>query len=79
MPREQITSIGGSAAVLLPANVLQSLGVNIGDEVEIDVVEGKLILRSLEEVEREQKFNTVADEVLQRRQSAYHRLAEGAR
>ena len=78
MPREHITTIDGSAALLLPEGALKSLGVSVGDEVEIDIVEGKLILRSLDEWEREQKLRAVTDEVFARRQSAYQRLAEGS-
>lgn len=78
MPRAQITTVGDSAALLLPEEVLESLGVRIGDEVETDVVEGKLILRSLAEREREEKLRSVTEEVFQRRGPAYERLAEGA-
>lgn len=79
MSRRQITSIDGSAALLIPEDALKSIGVQIGDEVDITVVGSKLILQSLNEAEREEKIRAITDRVFKRRQSAYRRLAEGPR
>ena len=78
MSRERITSVDGSAALLLPEEILNSLGLNIGDEVNINVVDNKLILRALDDLEREQKLQTITDDLFERRQSAYQQLAKGA-
>ena len=78
MARKQITTIEGSAALLLADDVLSSLGIKIGDEVDITIGEGKLVLRSLSEVEREQKLESAVQDIFERRQSAFQELAEGA-
>jgi virulence-associated protein VagC len=49
----------------------------VGDELDIEVVDRKLILRPLNEVEREQKLKSTTEAIFERRKSAYQRLAEG--
>jgi antitoxin component of MazEF toxin-antitoxin module len=78
MSRERITVIGESAALLLPKDVLDKLGIAIGDEVELSLVDRTLILQPLDEADRAQKLEAVTKMVLERRQSAYTRLAQGA-
>jgi antitoxin component of MazEF toxin-antitoxin module len=77
MSREQITLIGQSAAVFLPQEILEQMGVSIGDEVDLAVIDHTLILRSLSEVEREQKLEAVKKDIVERRRNAYERLAKG--
>jgi antitoxin component of MazEF toxin-antitoxin module len=78
MSREQITRVGTSAALLLPQDVLDQMGVSIGDEVDLSIVNRKVILRPLDEVEREQKLEAATQDIFERRRSAYERLAGGA-
>ena len=78
MAREQITAVGDSAALMISDDALQALGLSIGDEVEVTVTDGRLILRSLSDAEREEKLRDITDKLFQRRESAYQRLAEGA-
>ena len=78
MSREQITRVGTSAALLLSQDVLDQMGVSIGDEVDLSIVNRKVILRPLDEVEREQKLKTATQDIFARRRSAYERLAAGA-
>ncbi len=77
MSRQQITAVGDSAALLLPQEILELMGVHVGDELDIEVVDRKLILRPLNEVEREQKFKSTTEAIFERRKSSYQRLAEG--
>jgi antitoxin component of MazEF toxin-antitoxin module len=77
MSRERITAVGESAALLLPQDVLDKLGIAIGDEVELSLVYRTLILQPLDEAERAQKLAAVTKTVFERRQSAYTRLAQG--
>ncbi len=66
MSRERITAVGESAALLLPKDLLDKLGIAIGDEVELSLID------------RAQKLEGVTKRVFERRQSAYTRLAQGA-
>ena len=78
MSRKRIIASDDSAVILLPQEVLDQMGVSNGDEVELSVEEGAVILRPLDETARAQKLAESADAVFERRKSAYKRLAEGA-
>lgn len=77
MARIQITAAGDESALVLPQAVLDQLGVNVGDEVVLSVVDGTLILRPLAEVERARQLETTTEAVFERRRSAYEELAKG--
>ena len=77
MSRERLTTVGGSAALLLPKDVLDKLGIAIGDEVEISLVDRTLILQPLDEADRAQQLGALTKSVFARRYSAYTRLAQG--
>lgn len=51
--RASIKRMGNSAAVLLPKTVVAHLGVTIGDELDLDMVEGKVTLARIERHPRE--------------------------
>ncbi len=53
------------------------MGISVGDEVDVSVVNRTLILRSLDEAERARKIGAATDVVFVRRRSAYEKLAEG--
>jgi antitoxin component of MazEF toxin-antitoxin module len=78
MSRERITAVGESAALLLPKDALDKLGIAIGDEVELSLVNRTLILQPLDEADRARKLAAVTETVFEKRQSAYTRLAQGA-
>jgi len=78
MARHRIVTLGQSAALLLPQELLAQINVRIGDEIEVSIIDHTLILRSLEEAQRQQHLETIIDQVLTRRKSAYQRLAQGA-
>ena len=77
MSRKRIDTSKDSAAVLLPQDILDQLGINAGDEVDLSVVDGTLILRPLEEAERLLRIEAATDAVFERRKSAYEELAKG--
>ena len=77
MSRQQIIAVGDSAALLLPQKILDLMGVHVNNELDVEVVDRKLILRPLNEVEREQKLKSTTQALFERRKSAYQRLAEG--
>ncbi|MGA9997764.1 MAG: AbrB/MazE/SpoVT family DNA-binding domain-containing protein [Pyrinomonadaceae bacterium] len=78
MSRKRISASEDSAALTLPQEILDMIGVNDGDEVDVSVVDRTLILRPLDEAERAQKIEATTREVFERRRSAYEELAKGA-
>jgi antitoxin component of MazEF toxin-antitoxin module len=77
MSRTQITAVGESAALLLPKEVLDKLGIAIGDEVELSLIDRTLLLQPLDEADRAQQLAAVTKTVFTRRQRAYTQLAQG--
>jgi antitoxin component of MazEF toxin-antitoxin module len=65
-----------SAAILLPREVLDEMGVLEGDEVDVSVSDGTLIMRPLD-AERARKIDDATNAVFERRGTAYKKLAEG--
>lgn len=77
MSRELLTVVGESAALLLPKEVLEKLGISIGDEVEVSLFDRTLLVQPLDEADRARQLATLTKSVFMRRQSAYIRLAQG--
>lgn len=75
MPRLNIVSHGDSAAVVLPASVLESIGVRIGDVLEVTLDDGRLILQPVDDAARRQLLQEITRDVFERRRDAYQRLA----
>jgi antitoxin component of MazEF toxin-antitoxin module len=78
MSHERIIAVGESAALILPKDVLDKLGIAVGDEVELSLIDRTLVVQPLAEADRAQKLEEVIKTVFERRQSAYARLAQGA-
>jgi antitoxin component of MazEF toxin-antitoxin module len=77
MSRERITAVGETAALLLPKEVLDKLGIAIGDEVELSLIDRTLVLQSLDEAARGQQLAAITNLVFTRRQNAYAQLVQG--
>ena len=77
MSRERITAVGETAVLLLPKEVLDKLGIAIGDEVELSLIDRTLLLQPLDEAARGQQLAAITNRVFVRRQSAYTQLAQG--
>ena len=77
MSRTRITASGDSPALLLSQEVLDQLGLKVGEEVDISLVEKTLILRSLVEAERARRIENATSLIFERRKSAYEELAKG--
>ncbi|MGH9897923.1 MAG: AbrB/MazE/SpoVT family DNA-binding domain-containing protein [Pyrinomonadaceae bacterium] len=78
MSRERIRAIEDSAAVLLPKETLDALGVKVGDELNLSIDNGALILRPLEDTQRVEKLEGAIKSVFERRKSVFEELAKGA-
>jgi len=79
MSRKRITATEDSATLLLPQEIIDQLGLQQGDEVDVSVVDRTVILRPLDESERAQRLRSVTDSVFESRADAYEELAKGAK
>lgn len=77
MLTKKITSLGNSAAVVLPKDILQMMNVQIGDEVELKLIDRTLVLRPVLEKARQELVDAAIDEVFARRKVLLEKLAEG--
>lgn len=79
MEPNQIVTTGEYPTLILTRDVLEKLGVRVGDNVKVKTsVEGHtLVIQLIDEVERKLKLDTAMQELLERRDGLYRRLAEG--
>ena len=77
MLRKKISSVGNSAAIVLSRDVLKLMNLEIGDEVELSVLDRALVVRSAEDADRNERMRQIADRVFMRRKGLLARLAEG--
>jgi putative addiction module antidote len=77
MLTKKITTLGNSAAVVLPKDVLQMMNVQIGDEVELKLIDRTLVLRPISEKAREELVDAAIDGVFVRRRVLLEKLAQG--
>jgi len=75
MPQLTIVPHGDSAAVVLSKEVLEAIGMRIGDVLEATLSERQLILRRVEDAVRHKVVEEITRDVLERRRDAYQRLA----
>jgi antitoxin component of MazEF toxin-antitoxin module len=76
MPK-RITTLDDTASVSLPPEAVDALGVNAGDELDIEIVGRALVVRSAADARRSREFANLFESVLRKRRSAYEQLAEG--
>ena len=77
MLTKKITSLGNSAAIVLPKDILALMNLGIGDEVELTLVDKSLMLRPLSEKARQELFETTLEDVMIKRKSLLENLAKG--
>jgi len=73
----RIEKVENSAALFLTDEMLNLLGINFGDEVEVSVVNRRLVVQSPCEARRQRIIKKSTDDILIRRKNVYQRLAEG--
>jgi len=74
---KRITTLNDTAQLSLTPEAIDALGVNLGDELDIEIVGRALVVRSAEEAQRSREFLDIFESVLKRRREAFERLAEG--
>lgn len=75
MSESSIVPLGDSAAVVLPAELLRELKLQVGDPVQVTLSEGRLVVSPATDNAREALVNELTEDLLQRRGDAYRRLA----
>lgn len=78
MTHQEITLVNNMPALLLSPEVLESLGIEVGDKMEVVVENQTLVLRPLNGTERKAKMDAAMLDLLERRRTVYEKLAEGA-
>ena len=73
----QVVTFENNAGLLLPAEMLRQIGLNIGDKLEIAVNERSLVVRSAQEADRTQLIAAATREIFDQRREAYLELAKG--
>jgi antitoxin component of MazEF toxin-antitoxin module len=71
------TTINQNSSVALPPEALNALGVEIGAELDVEIVGRSLVVRSVEEAQRSREFTNAFESILTKRRSAYEELAKG--
>lgn len=77
MSRKRINVSENPSTLLLPQELLGEMGVVVGHEVDVSIVEGAVVLMRLDEFKRAQKLSTATKSVIDRRKQAYKEFAEG--
>jgi antitoxin component of MazEF toxin-antitoxin module len=76
MARQRITITEDGATLVITPEILQALGLQNGDEVDVAVIDRSVVLRPLDELERAQKLDAVTQAVIKRRRWALQQLTD---
>lgn len=76
---KRIVGIDEAARLALPPEAIEALGLQPGDEVDIEIIGRAVVVRSVADAARAGDFSKSFESILQRRRSAYDKLAEGAK
>ncbi len=77
MLKKKITTLGNSAAVVLPKDILRLLDLQAGDEIEMKVEDNSIILRPVDESIREKAVAAAFDITFKKRAKLLQNLAKG--
>jgi len=76
MSRQRIAASEDSA-LLVPREILERIGVDDGDEIDVSVIDRTVILRPLDEASRAETVAEITKSLFERRHDAYEELAKG--
>jgi hypothetical protein len=71
------TTIEEDLSVPLPPEALDALGVDVGAELDLEIVGRAVVVRSVEEARRSRQFIGIFESILTKRRPAYEELAKG--
>lgn len=72
--RGKVAAVDDTAAIILPRGLLELLGLEIGQEVDLSVTGRALVIRAAQETERTKMLYPAADRVFERRRRLLTRL-----
>jgi antitoxin component of MazEF toxin-antitoxin module len=70
-----LVSVVESEGVVVPVDVLEAIGLRVGDRVNVSLGHRELILRPAAATEGKRDIEEVSRDVFERRKDAYKRLA----
>jgi antitoxin component of MazEF toxin-antitoxin module len=76
MARQRITITEDGATLVITPEVLQVLGLQNGDEVDVAVIDRSVVVRPLDGLERAQKLDAVTQAVIKRQRRALQQLTD---
>ena len=62
-------------AVLLPPELLAQVGMSVGDQVDVTLVDQSIVLQPIEVAERVKRIDQITEQILVQRRSVYEALA----
>jgi cytidylate kinase len=79
MQPNQLVTGGEFPTLIFSHDILEKLGVKVGENLAVKVaVEGRaIVVRLIDEAERKIKLDAAMEELMERRDELYRRLAEG--
>ncbi|MEZ4708316.1 MAG: hypothetical protein R3A44_13980 [Caldilineaceae bacterium] len=78
MALTKLTPSGDSAVLPLSKHILEQLGLGVNDEIDVEVVDKTLIVRSISEAERAERLKLATDTIFEKYDRVFVALAEGA-
>ena len=65
------------ASLPLSLETLEAMGINAGEDLDIEMVGRALVVRSVDDAARSRDFSTAFESLVERRRPAYEELAKG--
>ncbi|MCC5804107.1 AbrB/MazE/SpoVT family DNA-binding domain-containing protein [Rossellomorea vietnamensis] len=76
----KVTKIGNSLGITLPTDLLKQVGLAQGDDVQVEVVEGKIVLRKKEQLTLPEgvdaEFMDILNDVIKEHDQAFKGLGD---
>ncbi len=74
--RFELTAIGNRGiAVILPPELFAQVGMSVGNQVDVTLVDQTIILQPIEKAERVKRIDQITEQILVQRRSVYEALA----
>jgi antitoxin component of MazEF toxin-antitoxin module len=74
---KRIETIEGQAVLIVPPEFLEEMGLAVGDEVALTVVDRTLIVQPTSDKERARRIADLSDGFVRDRRTVYESLAKG--
>ncbi len=77
MALARIARVENMAALMLPKGIMEQLGIAIGDELDIAVVDNSLVARRSADADQIARIDPIIDRLFAERGEVYEALAKG--